>query len=239
MKKIIILVILLPLVFALERPYLEKYVNDFGNVLDQKCEDKINKLSNEIEKRTTAEIVVVTMNSLCDNDICEDLEKYSNDLFRQTGIGKKDKDNGVLILIFIQDKRYRIEVGYGLEGEITDFVASDIAEKFMVPFFKQNDYCSGLYNAVFQLGQVIIGENNSTIFVIEKDSIKTETDESKTVEIIIFLIFVIFLIVFLYLIIKNPNKKRSFIFVGGGSSSSKSGGFGGGSSGGGGASGKW
>ncbi|MEM5803496.1 MAG: TPM domain-containing protein [Candidatus Aenigmatarchaeota archaeon] len=240
MKNTIIILFLFSVVYALDTPNLTKYVNDFSNILSDDCEREINNLANSIEKQTSAEIAIVTMNTLCDENICEDLEKYSNDLFRKNGIGKKDKDNGLMILVFVEDRRYRIEVGYGLEDEIPDLLASQIAENYMTPFFKRGDYCSGLYNAVFQFGQAIKGEKNSTLFILEEDSMKTKQQEkeSKITEIIIIIIFLVFIIIVFYLSIKNKRRSNISVFIKARGDSS-SGGFGGGSSGGGGASGKW
>ncbi|MEM0473458.1 MAG: TPM domain-containing protein [Candidatus Aenigmatarchaeota archaeon] len=243
-KTILILIFLMPIAFALNKPYLTKYVNDFANVLNDDCERQLNSLSNEIERQTTAEIVVVTMNSLCDERGCEDLEKYSNELFRQSGIGKKDKNNGLMILVFVDDKKYRIEVGYGLEGNIPDILANQVAERYMKPFFRENDYCSGLYNAVFQFGQEIKGEKNSTVFSVENDSTIRERpvqSESDVLQMIIALILIAGFVVFLYFVSKgSKSKRRSVIVFGGfGGGGSSGGGFGGGSSGGGGASGRW
>ena len=228
MKKIIFLLLFIPMIFALDKPHLIKYVNDFANVLDDYCEKELNKLSEEIEKQTTAEIAIVTMKSLCNENFCEDLEKYSNELFRQSGIGKKDKNNGLMILVFVDDKRYRIEIGYGLEGNIPDILVNQIAEKYMKPFFIENNYCSGLYNIVFQFGQEIKGEKNSTIFVLEDSKIKENSEKtSDFIETIVVLIFIIIFVVLMYFSSRSTKKRRSVII------------FGGGSSGGGGASGRW
>jgi len=234
MKKIISIMLMfmfiLPGSFALDKPHLEKYVNDFADVLDLSCEDKINNLAGRIEENSTAEIAIVTMDSLCDESGCEDLEQYANELFRESGIGKKEKNNGIMILVFIKDRKYRVEVGYGLEGDIPDILASQIAERYMTPKFKEGNYCDGLYDTVYQIGEYI------------QDPNKKNNDDEVVVGFIIILLIVIF-IVFIIFILKKSKKgrrRKSYWFGSGrGGGSSGGGGFGGGSSGGGGASGRW
>jgi uncharacterized protein len=79
-------------------------------------------------------------------------------LFNEWGIGKKDKDNGVLLLVAKDDHELRIEVGYGLEGTITDLEAGEIIDNIIVPRFKENDYDSGIYNGVVEIANKIYQE---------------------------------------------------------------------------------
>lgn len=116
------------------------YVNDSAGVLDNSLKNYIISTNKSLYSQTGAQIVVVTVNSL-DGDAIED---YANKLFRQYGIGDSKKNNGVLILLSIQDRKCRIEVGYGLEGTLTDGKTGRIQDNYMVPYFKNNNWQDGI-----------------------------------------------------------------------------------------------
>ena len=127
------------------------WVSDFAGILNQQEIDTMNKLIADLEKETTAELAVAIIKSLNGKNI----EMYSNELFTEWGIGKKEKNNGVLLLISMDDRKLRIEVGYGLEKVITDVVASDIINEVIVPYFKQNNYSQGTYEGVKAIAEKI------------------------------------------------------------------------------------
>jgi len=119
------------------------YVNDFASVLTSKDIVALKALCSDLEKETTVEMAIVTVNTTNPKSIGE----YAGELFSEWGIGKKDKDNGVLILLAVQDRKVRIEVGYGLEGVILDNFANSIIEEVMVPELKKGQYYTGLKEA--------------------------------------------------------------------------------------------
>ena len=92
------------------------YVNDFAGVLDASTKSQIEDICTQIDQKAHAQIALVTINTLDGSDI----ESYAVDLFNQWGIGAKSTDHGVLILYAIQDRKARIEVGYGLEPILPD-----------------------------------------------------------------------------------------------------------------------
>lgn len=116
------------------------YVNDYADVLDTDAEEHILRVATELEDLTTAQVVVVTMAGIGDKP----LEEYTLELFRKWGIGQKDKDNGVLIFVDIEGRQSRIEVGYGLEGVLTDGKTGRIQDKYMIPYFRQGKYSQGI-----------------------------------------------------------------------------------------------
>jgi len=127
----------------------EFYVNDYANVLTQEVEDYIIETNVELEQKTGAQIVVVTVNSLEGDTI----EEYATDLFRKFGIGDRYKNNGVLLLCSTGDRMFRIEVGYGLEGALTDGKTGNIQDTYIIPYLKNNNYNEGIengFNAVLQ-----------------------------------------------------------------------------------------
>lgn len=116
------------------------YVNDYANILDSETEQYIIRAAATLESKTTAQLVVVTMNTIGD----ETFEQYTLDLLREWGIGSKDKNNGVLIFLDLTGRRSRIEVGYGLEGALPDGKTGRIQDEYMVPYFKENNFDEGI-----------------------------------------------------------------------------------------------
>ncbi|MBI2128609.1 TPM domain-containing protein [Candidatus Woesearchaeota archaeon] len=148
---ILFLILLIPFISALDFSKPIGYVNDFANIIDDAHKIKINDLLAELEKNTTAEIAVVTMNSLNGTSI----EEYSVRLFEEWGIGKKENDNGLLLLIAINDKTYRFEVGYGLEGTLNAAMLGRIGRDILVPYFARQEYGEGIYSVLAEISGII------------------------------------------------------------------------------------
>ena len=149
MKKAIFLLLLLliPLAAAIEYPKPINYVSDYADIIPPEYEQRINQLAQEIERNTTVEIAILTVNNLQGLD----RETYAVEIFEQWGIGKKDVNNGLLILVAAEERQYRIEVGYGLEPIITDATAGRIGRNRLVPNFQAGEYGRGIYEAVFDI----------------------------------------------------------------------------------------
>ncbi len=111
------------------------YVNDFAHVLDQTTIAQLDNICQQLDQKAHAQIAVVTINTLDGTDI----EGYAVALYKQWGIGSKATDHGVLILLAVQDHKYRIEVGYGLEPILTDGKVGGFGRE-AVPLLRQNDY---------------------------------------------------------------------------------------------------
>jgi len=101
------------------------------------------------------------------------IEEYANKLFREWGIGHKGTNNGVLIIAAINDRKVRIEVGYGLEGAIPDITASDIYNNLIVPAFKEQNYYRGIDDAINALSKAAVGEYK--VKKREKKKVKRQT----------------------------------------------------------------
>ncbi|MBI2914824.1 MAG: TPM domain-containing protein [Firmicutes bacterium] len=128
------------------------FANDFAGVLSEKDRSLIEALSQEIESLTTAEVVVAVVQTT------EPLEPkdYATRLFEAWGIGKASKDNGVLVLLAMAQRRVEIETGYGVEPVLTDGMVGEILDTRVVRFLKQGDYGAGLANAVAAIGKRLI-----------------------------------------------------------------------------------
>ena len=117
------------------------WVNDFAGVISALDREKLNSLISQIEAKTLSEIAVVTVNSMAPYDELE----YARLLFDNWAIGKKGKDNGVLVLLAVKERAWRIETGYGLERILPDGLCGEIGRNYMVPYFKEGKYSQGLY----------------------------------------------------------------------------------------------
>lgn len=136
-------------------PELTGRVVDEAGLLTPDQELSLSKLSKSIEDNSTAQVVVVTLKSLEGYDIAD----YGYQLGRYWKIGQKDKNNGLLIIIAPHDHKVRIEVGYGLEGEITDAQANDLILTTMVPRFKQKDVYGGIKDTVDAVKDILFQVN--------------------------------------------------------------------------------
>ncbi len=130
------------------------YVNDYANVLTPSTKAELEKQLQLFVASTTNEIAVVTVPSL-DGDT---IERYALKLFESWKIGKAKQDNGILLLVAVNDRKLRIEVGYGLEGALPDILAKNIIDTVITPSFKNGDYDTGIVQGVTAIMQATFGE---------------------------------------------------------------------------------
>lgn len=158
----VFLLLLLPLnAAALEVPKLSGYVNDLADVISPGTELKIESFLRGFEKSDSTQIVILTIASLQG----ESLEEYSLRVAESWKIGQKGKDNGALLLIAKQERKMRIEVGYGLEGKLTDLLAGRIIDNEIKPLFQAGDFDGGVIAGVMAMAEAVRGEyqgNGST-----------------------------------------------------------------------------
>ncbi len=147
-------------------PTRDIYAQDYGNVLSRETENRINRLSTELQSRTRAQIAVVTIPSLEG----EALEEYSLALFRKWGIGDRKLNNGVLILYAVAEKKSRIEVGYGLEGALPDAKTGRIQDEFMRPGIESGDYNTALMNGYLAVVQEVAKEYSQELKATSRTS---------------------------------------------------------------------
>lgn len=246
-------VALLLLVFALvlrsepvSQLHPSNYVNDFAGVLDSSTVDDLNDLCRQVEQKAHAQIAVVTVKSLDGSDI----ESYAVDLFHKWGIGSKSTDHGVLILVAVDDHRYRFEVGYGLEPILNDAKVGDFGRE-VVPLLRQNNYDQAVSIMTDRVANVIAQDAGVTLNTTARPPPEQpDNDMGPSGGSILLIVIVVLLVLF------TPLRRVLFwwlLFGGGfrggggggwggggfGGGGGGFGGFGGGSSGGGGASGSW
>ncbi len=130
--------------WAKEVPYLSGRIVDQANMIPQDVEERLDTELADFEKQTGSQVAVLTVDSLDG----EALEDYSIRVAQTWGLGRKGVDDGVLLLIAKQDRKLRIEVGYGLEDELTDLEAGRIIRNVITPKFKQGDFAGGIEQGV-------------------------------------------------------------------------------------------
>ncbi|MGK0222372.1 MAG: hypothetical protein ACI9ON_001611 [Limisphaerales bacterium] len=142
MRVLVLIVFLLPVATnaAATFPPLSGRVVDEANMLSANAEGHIASLSAAHQKATTNQVVVATFTDLQGYSI----EEFGYQLGRDWGIGQKDKNNGVLLVVAKTERKVRIEVGYGLEGELTDAIASNIINAVITPRFKRAQFDQGI-----------------------------------------------------------------------------------------------
>jgi len=186
------------------------FINDYTGTLSEEWISKTEQLARSVEVATTCEIAVAVINNLEGLTI----EDYALRLFEKWGIGKKEKDNGILLLVAMDERQLRIEVGYGLEGTITDIEAKEIIDRVIVPVFKAGDYNTGIYNGVAAIANKIYLEQGQGPVAYEEPAEKavkksfTETGAFPALIVFItmlpwIIIGIVFLIAFLKYYIKE------------------------------------
>ncbi|MBN1385050.1 MAG: TPM domain-containing protein [Elusimicrobia bacterium] len=221
----------------LPNPAANSWVSDFAGVMDAGSYQQANMVIQELEQKTGTEIAVVTVKKLED----ESIDSFAVKLFEKWGIGKKGKDNGVLLVAAIEDRKVKIEVGYGLEGILPDGLCGEILDNYIVPYFKQGNYGKGLTTGAIAIASVIAKDAGVQL----TGNVVVSQPKQKVTFLGLVMKF-IFFVIMIFVFIRNP-----FLFflllgmsgggrgMGGGGFGGGFGGFGGGLSGGGGASRSW
>ncbi len=221
----------------LPKPTKNFFVNDFANVISNADEEKMQQQGEALFKECGAQVVVVTVKSLNG----EDLESYSLNLARSWRIGSDKNDDGILLLLAVDERKVRIEVGYGLEGALPDSKTGKILDTYGVDRFKKNDFSTGLAAVYDSLVNEVYIEKG----LDPADGYTPVEDYSLTTKEKVITYGIIALIVLAFIFTNRGKRKRGFVYYGGGfggggfsGSGSSGGGFsgGGGSFGGGGSS---
>jgi uncharacterized protein len=244
------------LAWAFDFPPLTGRVVDQADVIPATTRETLELKLKDLEDKSGIQLVVATVKSLQGGDI----ETYANELFRAWKLGEAKKNNGVLLLVAPTERKVRIEVGYGLEGTLTDALSQVIIASAVVPRFKASDYSGGIERGVDGIISVLTTDAEEWH---AKTRVRSEDQQSMFDVLFPILLFLVVVFIFRYMVgnaggtsgtLARRNGRTVLIPYGGstwgpssgwgGGSSwggSSGGGFsgGGGSSGGGGASGSW
>jgi uncharacterized protein len=220
------------------------YFNDYAGVVSKEAALRFNEQLAQFERETSDQVVVAIFPKMqSDSDVAD----YTQRVAQAWGVGRKKQSNGVVLFVFVQDRKMFIQVGYGLEGALPDVTAFDITEYQIKPHFRNNDYEGGLAAGIDSICKAIRGEY--------KGSGKTVAEQRGNAGppgILLFIIFVVVLIVISRVVrglggygYSSGRGGPIFLPIGGGGGGwSSGGGFsgfsgGGGSFGGGGAGSSW
>lgn len=239
-------------------------MSDYAGLLDASTKNRLEQLLTEVSQEAGVEIAVVTIPTLGGQSV----EEAAVELFAAWGIGKKGKDEGVLLLVAPKERKLRIEVGYGLEGTIPDGLAGEIIRDTITPRFRQGRFAEGIEAGIARIVETIARNKQMQIPVPQSPRLQASASERRTGSVHLVsqatpvLLFSLLLVALIAISMagersfrdrRGPRRFRNrFIWFpvgpysggwsGGGFGSSGFGGFGGfggGSSGGGGASGSW
>lgn len=219
------------------------YVQDYAQVLSAEDKRRLLSIGQELDDKTTAQLAVVTVKTLDGQPI----EDYALSILREWGIGNKEKNNGALIVVAVQDRRSRIEVGYGLEGLLTDGLTGRIQDQAMIPYFRKGNYAAGIVNGYAVTASIIAKDAGVQLTSInsEQIAVPAKTTNNTDQEYPFWLKLLIGAGIVLLLIIDNLflggvlTQMLFFMFLRGRGGGGGRGGFGGGSGGGGGSSRSW
>ncbi|MBK8882748.1 MAG: TPM domain-containing protein [Bacteroidales bacterium] len=140
--------------YGTDVPYLTGRVNDNAQIISESTRKTLTETLKEHEARTTNQIVILTISSLEG----ESIEDYANKVFNEWKLGQKGKDNGILMVVVPQERRMRIEVGYGLESTMTDLSASRIIREIITPRFRDRDYDGGISEGALAIISILDGK---------------------------------------------------------------------------------
>ncbi|MBU2640035.1 MAG: TPM domain-containing protein, partial [Nanoarchaeota archaeon] len=163
----LILLVLLPFVAA-EEIKLDKFVNDYAGIISDVEEKELDTILKNIYDSGVAQFSIVTVKSLEGKDI----ESYSLDL-AQGKLGDKEKNNGLLLLVSLEDRKYRFEVGRGIEYILNDAKVGRIGRDYLVPNFKEENYGNGIVEASRAVGSILLGDVESQYYVKEENAMNS------------------------------------------------------------------
>ena len=143
------------------------YVNDFANVVDAATENTISDICEELDRRTTAQIAVATFKNMDGGEI----DDVTSRLFEQWQPGQAGENNGILIVNAIDERRIRIEIGYGLEPVITDAMAGRIRRDLMTPLLKKAEYGKAYLVGVVELAGLVADASNTTLASVDTSGV--------------------------------------------------------------------
>ena len=188
---------------AIVQPTNNFYINDYANILSSEIEEYILKKSVQLDDSDGTQIVVVTVPNLEGMS----LEDYATKLFRNFGIGDKEKNNGLLLLLALEERQFRVEVGYGLEGILPDGKTGRFQDEYIIPYLKDNKWDEGIKNGYDAFYKEIVTLNNLDIEYNEPIEDVIDSDLSETILPILFP-FIIFIGVICGSIISKSKKKN-------------------------------
>lgn len=160
----ILLVVLLVSPAAAQSVRLDSYVNDYAGIIDSATRQQLETALQELEQKTTAQFVILTIPSTNGRDLYE----YGREVFNNAGatgkgLGQKGKDNGVLLVIAHKDRQYRFFIGQGIEDTLPDLYTDQIAQEFLIPQFRKSNFSAGVRDSALAVANKLAEESGVTL----------------------------------------------------------------------------
>lgn len=204
-KKLLSLIIAVGLAvsaFSLEVPALKGRVNDYAGVISSGTEKELENFLFSLEQQSGIQMVVLTVPSLKGDDIAS----FGIKVAEKWQIGRKGKDDGAILLVAMNEHDVRIEVGYGLEGTLTDAKCGLIIRNVIIPEFKNGNYSAGILKGIKNMGGVATGDME-----LVSRTVANENDESN--DDVVGLLFVVVWMIFFFIVISSKGGLWKWFFI--------------------------
>ena len=182
-------------------PGYSGYVNDYAGVISEKDKASMEDVAKEVEEKTGAQIAVLTVRTMAPYTSIDD---FSMAVAEKWKVGEKGKDTGIIIVLAMEERKIRIDVGYGLEGIFNDARVGRILDNNIIPYFRGGDFSAGLRRGMFKIADTIGTEMN-----VELDERTKMQDNTFTERLCMLIFFIIFVSIFLMMIRRMNNAKRT------------------------------
>ncbi len=179
------------------------FVNDFANVISDLDENEMLNKGAALYKATKAQVVVVTVDSLEGMEVND----YALELGNKWGVGEAKSDTGIVLLLSVGDRQATIQVGYGLEGAVNDAKAGRILDTYAIPYFRVDEFSTGLKGAYSALINEVYTEFNLTENIDEKYNADLDEEELSPLQVIGGIVLLVIVVI---IFIRNP---RLFLYL--------------------------
>ena len=198
---LLLLIIIASIALADDVPGYSSYVNDYAGVITEKDKTSMEEVAKEVEEKTGAQIAVLTVKSM---EPYASIDEFGMAVAEKWKVGEKGKDTGIIIILAMEERKVRIEVGYGLEGIFNDAKVGRILDNTIIPYFRGGDFSAGLRRGMFKIADTIGTEMN-----VELDERAKMQDNNFTERLCMLIFFIIFVSIFLMMIRRMNNAKRT------------------------------
>ncbi|HFD12854.1 MAG TPA: TPM domain-containing protein, partial [Crenotrichaceae bacterium] len=189
---------------AVDFPQLTGRVVDQANLLSEQQASRLTALLARHEEATSNQIVIVTLPSLQGLEIAN----YGYQLGRYWGVGQKDNNNGVLLIVAPKQRKVRIEVGYGLEGALTDILSHQIIQAEIIPYFRDGDFAGGIESGTKAILKAITGEYHAKPLPTHSSS-RSYVPDWEGIKSLLYYIVIVGIVLW-YLLNKNAITRATF-----------------------------
>ena len=198
---LLLLIIIASIALADDVPGYSSYVNDYAGVITEKDKTSMEEVAKEVEEKTGAQIAVLTVKSM---EPYASIDEFGMAVAEKWKVGEKGKDTGIIIILAMDERKVRIEVGYGLEGIFNDARVGRILDNTIIPYFRGGDFSAGLRRGMFKIADTIGTEMN-----VELDERAKMQDNNFTERLCMLIFFIIFVSIFLMMIRRMKNAMRT------------------------------